>query len=1037
MKKIFWIIGNMILLTIGSFAQIPQSEGLVSGTVISSKDGQTLAGATLSFTRNHFSLTCDASGKFSASLSHLPDTLFVSHIGYHSKFIMIRKPALELTISLDATGSSLDSVVVVNTGYQSVKSNEMNGSVVLIDNKTLNQQAGTDILNRLQNVTSGLAFNPGYGNGNFENKTNISIRGLSTINGPLDPLIVLDNFIYEGNLANINPNDIESITVLKDAAAASIWGSRAGNGVIVITTKKGRFNQGTKIDFSSGVIITEKPDLFRLPEMSVSDEIGMEQFLFSKGYFNSAINRKYTALPPAVEVFLKKRNGLISSADSASMVNALEGIDSKQQYMDHFYQNAVVQQHAISLRGGTDKLAWLASGAFDRTVNNQGALFQKINIRFNNSYKAGRNIQLDWGVYYTNSKSELGRPDYATATRINGRHIMYANLVNPDGSPAAVPQQFRSAYTDTAGGGKLLDWKFYPLDEYKHARSTSRVEDIVANIGLDLKIIDPLKFNIQYQYSTQRGGTENLSDLQSYDTRNTINLFSQVDRSTGIVSYIVPLGDVLRLSENVQRSQNLRGQFNFNKSLANQHITAMAGAEIREVVDNADNSIYYGYHSDPLSFANVDFVNYYPTITGGLQTISGPSMSSHTENRFISLFGNLSYKYKEKYILYASARKDGSNILGVKANDQWKPLWSAGASWEPSKENFYHLSWLPILKLRITYGYSGNVDLGNSALPLAQFGSDYITSLPNAVIISPSNPGLRWEQTGQLNLGFDFNTKNGRLKGSVDYYSKRGKDLYGPTPFDYTTWGMSNIITKNVASMKGNGMDVILNARVIDKGFKWESQILFNYNVSKTDKYFASTSGSIYTFRGAGRKIAPVNGKPLYAIAVYKWGGLDSLGNPRGYLKGQLSTDYSGISNEAFKGGLANGTLYYKGSAIPVYFGSWINTFSFRQLSVSVNISYKLGYYFLRPALSYGSTVSGLGGNKEYADRWQKPGDEKHTQVPSFIYPANSSRDGFYQDAEINALKGDHFRLQYINLEYSLPKMTKWFPLIFSRSIST
>jgi TonB-dependent SusC/RagA subfamily outer membrane receptor len=142
----------------------------------------------------------------------------------------------------------------VNTGYQKLKPNEVNGAVTVIDKKTLNQQTGPGILERLEGVTSGLAFNRGFGNGNAQNKTGINIRGLSTINGPLDPLIVVDNFIYEGDIKNINPNDVESITILKDAAAASIWGARAGNGVIVITTKKGRLNERTKVDFNSSLI---------------------------------------------------------------------------------------------------------------------------------------------------------------------------------------------------------------------------------------------------------------------------------------------------------------------------------------------------------------------------------------------------------------------------------------------------------------------------------------------------------------------------------------------------------------------------------------------------------------------------------------------------------------------------------------------------------------------------------------------------------------------------------------------------------------
>lgn len=994
---------------------------LISGRVIASESGHQLSGVTVYAQRSNTTVTTTSSGDFSILLNQFPDTLLLSHVGYKSKRIPVQEDQSFLNIYMGKDLTELDEVVV-NTGYQKSRPNEVNGSVTVIDNKLLNQQAGTNILKRLENVTNGLAFNPGYGNGHAQNKTNISIRGLSTINAPLDPLIVLDNFIFEGDIANINPNDIESITILKDAAASSIWGARAGNGVIVITTKKGRFNQKLKVSVSSSYILTQKPDLFTVPEMNVSDYITVEEFLFNKGYFNSTINQPYAPLTPAVEILLKRRRGQISAADSALQIDALKNGSSRAQYEKHFYETAATQQYAINLRGGTENLAWLVSGTYDRSIDNLSAKYEKKNFRISNSYKPFKRLRLDLNVYYTSSKSITGKNTYQYVTQIGNRFVSYLQFADQSGAALPVGKQYRTAYTDTAGMGKLLDWRYYPLEDYKHSAGTTKLDEIIASAALSYQVIPSLSLDVQYQNQQQRSNTESLADLQSFDARNTINLFSQLERATGRVTRIVPLGDILRINNSKRQSWNIRGQLNFNKTFGNHRFIAIGGAEAREVSNDGNGSIFYGYQEDPLAYAEMDFINRYPTfVTGSLSSVSGASALTHTINRFVATYANLSYAFKDRYSISGSFRKDGSNIFGVSANDKWNPLWSAGLGWELSKEKFYKLSALPYAKLRITTGYSGNVDLSRTALPVANYSTDGNTNLPAAIINTLNNPDLRWEKVRQTNFGIDFRFVKGIVTGSVDYYIKKGTDLYGATPYDYTTWGNANTIVKNVAAMKGNGVDVALNSINIDRTIKWTTTLLYNYSLSKITAYYERSALNISRFiGGSGRNISPVIGKPLYAIAAYRWGGLDNTGNPQGYLNGQLSTNYAAIIREADTKQLEAGNFVYFGSSLPTSFGSLVNTISWKQLSLSVNISYKLGYYFWKPAISYDGLISGGNGHEEFAHRWQKQGDELHTNIPSFIYPNNFRRDAFYRQSEIHVLKGDHIRLQYVNLSYAL-----------------
>ena len=366
-------------------------------------------------------------------------------------------------------------------------------------------------------------------------------------------------------------------------------------------------------------------------------------------------------------------------------------------------------------------------------------------------------------------------------------------------------------------------------------------------------------------------------------------------------------------------------------------------------------------------------------------------------------------------------RRDGSNIFGANTNDKWKPLWSAGLGWQLSKENFYRVSWLPFLKLSATYGVSGNVDLTRTALPVGVYTRNTFggISLPSLGISTINNPDLTWEHSYQTNVRLDFATRKNTVTGSLEYYHKKGTDLYAPTPYDYTTFGLTSTITANVANMKGNGVDITLHSTNINKAFRWTTDFLYSYNQSVTTKYFSSTGGSVMSFLAQGNTITPVVGKPLYALAAYKWGGLDGSGNPQGYLGDTLSTNYNAISQNSLNNGLKGGSIVYMGSANPTSFGSVLNSFSYKGFELSFNITYKFGYWFLKPALSYSSLAQYGTYSVGYDRRWQQPGDEKKTSVPSFVYPLNATVDAFYTASDINVDKGDHIRLQFINLSYS------------------
>ncbi len=1014
-KPIIIILSIQLLFSSYAFSQSFSLKGKIINEA-----GEPVSSATITLKGTKRIVISGNQGMFEFTRVRPGDTLKVSSIGYETiEHVITGNTFIRITLLQES--KKLREVEIVNTGYQKIPKERATGSFDFIGNETLNQQVGTNILKRIEGVSSGVLFDNNKLINSQHKNDNITVRGLSTINASTAVLIVLDGFIYEGDINNINPNDIESITVLKDAAASSIWGARAGNGVIVINTKKGKLNQKLKVGFNTNVMVNPKPDLNYLPQVSSTDEINMEEFLFNNGFFNSAITSPYQALTPAVEVFNKRKMGLISAEDSAKDINSLKAIDSREQYRKYFLRNAVTQQYSLNLSGGGAVNAFTFSIGYNRNLGELRTVSDQINLHLNNSIRPLKNLLINIGAYYTNNNRTSGLPAYNTIT-VGGRQVPYLQFADAAGNPLPVVTAYRNKYTDTAGEGKLLSWEYVPLQDYKYNIGKTHLNELYANLGIQYKLSEALNVEVKYQYQKQQTNTSQLADINSYSTRSLINQFTQIDNTTGTVNYIIPKGGIKNLYNSFTGSYTGRAQLNFSNTWGNRGLSAIAGMELRQVQQTSDQNVIYGFQEDPLQYSNVDLVNYYPTfVDGSYQKIPGNLSFGNTIHRFVSFYGNASYSYKNKYVISASGRQDGSNIFGANTNDKWKPLWSVGALWKLSKESFYKSSLFSTINVRVTYGYSGNVDLSKTAAAVATYFTDApATGFPYAMIRTINNPNLRWEKTSMLNAAIDFVAGQGHISGTLEYYHKKGTDLYGSTPYDYTTWGGSRTIVKNVAAISGNGVDVTLNTRTLVGKFKWNTVLLFNYNSDKTTKYETTEANKIVSKLGGGGLIIPVIGKPLYSISAYKWGGLDANGNPQGYVDGKKSTDYNAIFTEGFKKG-SEGNVVYVGPSSPPIFGSLINTFGYKGISLSVNLIYKLGYYFQKAALSYSGLINYGAGTRDYDKRWMRPGDELKTNVPSFVYPVDGSRDGFYALSEATVLKADNIRIQYINLSWLLP----------------
>lgn len=1014
MKKNIFILFFML----GSLSV--QAQQVIRGKVFNNNKDP-LEGATVKLTNSGSTALSKKDGSFMITVESPEASLSISSIGfktivYHLKEI---SPNTFLEIVLENEIQVLQEAIVY-TGYQELPKERSTGSFTKIDGKQFNEQVSTSILNRLEAVSNSLTVDRTTLGGAGK----LMIRGLSTMRGPREPLVVLDNFPYEGDINNINPNDVESITILKDAAAASIWGTRAGNGVIVITTKGGTYKQPLIVEFNSNFSFLNKPDLSYAPQMSATDFIDVELMLFEKGYYTSQItSNSKPVLSPVIELLLQRQSGKIPAADAEAQINGLRKQDIRNEFDKYIYETGLNQQYSLGLKGGVDTYAWTASAGYDRNENQLDAAYKRLNFRFMNYFKPLKNVQLSGGMYYTQTGSEGGKPGYGDIASVGDRFFYpYTKLAGKNGQPIPVNKNYSQSYLETAGNGKLLDWDYIPLEDYQHVSNSTSNSDMILNTGITYTFVPGLNIDVKYQYERQQSNGELLQDEDSYFARNLVNTYTQINPADGAVTYKVPIGGVLDLSGSLLQSQQLRGQLNFNRSWGRQEITAITGGEIRHLNNSGTSSRIYGYNDDILTFGNVDYSTSYPSfVTGTSSFIPGKSSLNDRTNRFLAAYLNASYIYDDRYTFSVSGRRDASNLFGVKTNKKWKPLGSLGLGWEVSRENFYRSNFLPYLRFRSTYGLSGNTDPSRTAVTtIAYAQTSPFTLSPYARFSNYYNPELEWETSRQINVGIDFRLRNNCISGTLEYYNKKGSGLFGEAQIDYTS-GIGKTITKNSASMKGQGIDAEINSTNLKvKTIKWTTQLNFSLYRDKVTEYYLG-SQSANAFVSSSVLISGVKGRPVYSVYSYPYAGLDPLtGDPLGFLNDAVSKDYVKLTGS----NTVLDNLVYHGSALPVVFGSIGNTLTWQNISMTARISYKMAYYFRRQTIDYMNLFTYGDGHADFATRWQKPGDEKLTNIPSLVYPANNSRDNFFRGTSALVEKGDHIRIQYISLAYDLDKAT-------------
>lgn len=900
--------------------------------------------------------------------------------------------------------------VVVSTGYQSIPKERATGAFDVIGSGELNRQIATNIIGKMDGLSPALLFDKRRGQ-----DEDFMVRGLSTVTSSIkQPLIVVDNFPYEGNIADINPNDVENITVLKDAAASSIWGARAGNGVIVITMKKGATRSPFRFSVTSNLSVIDKEDAYYRQQVSNETYIETERFLFEQGYYNAVLNNttSWPVISPAVELLAKFRAKEIDGPQLDGELEKLAQGDLRGDMAKYLRQTGVNQQYVVQLSGGSENASSLISIGHDRVRTNVvGNGNQRLTVRGHQMWSPVDKLNLEASMMYTGASTENnGISELRRA--MTGELYPYTRLVDENGQPAQVVQNYRMAFLDTVGDGQLQDWSYYPLLDQKLNNNSIGSKSLLLNVAVNYEWFKGFRSEARYQYQFSNDDGLDLMDKNSFYVRDLINKFSQ-DGANGLVRNI-PLGDIVERSYSRQRTHSWRGQVSYQKGLGIGELNLLAGGEVRANTAMFSRYRQYGYDREILTHQPVDYntrFTYYGGLGSGI--ITARDINTQTIDRFVSLYTNGSYSLLERYVVSFSARRDASNLFGVHTNSRWKPLWSMGGLWNVDKERFYQVNFLPKLALRATYGHSGNV---NNSMP-SQTTISYSSSLSvdgrqvNASIRNPPNPDLRWENVRQVNAAMEFGFAGNRVHGSIEYLNKMASDLFSTVNVDPTIG--FNTINKNSAKMETRGWEIQLNTLNVNGAVKWSTQWMYAHNKSIVREYYLQNR-TPSNLVDNGSSLIPIKDHTAYNVVSYNFMGLSpETGNPLYSAGGEPYENYTD-----FRTKVQLSDLIFHGSALPEHFGGIRNRISYKNWELNVNFNFRMNYFFRRESVSYSAILNGVPAHVDYDDRWQKPGDELHTSVPSFIYPNNTVRDQVYLSGHNLVERGDNITLQDMNLNY-------------------
>lgn len=963
----------------------------------------------------------DVQGHFRLTVVDTTQEIEVSFLGYETRRVKLTNEN-SYRIVLQPASEKLSEVVV--TGYQTISKERVTGAFAKVETHRLEAE-------RLDNVARLLEGRiAGYGDG--------KIRGVTSMNGLTTPLYVIDGFPVEKttttgygwteSVPDLNVEDIESITVLKDAAATSIYGARAANGVVVITTRRARKDR-TDISFSA--TLTVRPyDYYTGHLADAATMVGLErewaamnpdlQGSGAATYAQNLLNNaSYTT--QGIRSILQQYAGLISQTELNSRLEhlAAQGYRYYKDVERYGKRNPLTQQYNLSLGKGTEGQTFNASFSYrSNRPEDVHSGNENFGLNLQNSSRIAAWLTLDLGTYlYYGS----GATQTYSLTSPGFSYLPYDSLLAPDGShyTSLAEERYSHSQLQTLQRYGLYSMDITPLQEMGMGLQKNKDFSNRTFARLRFTFADWLKYAASFQYEVGEYKTTTLQEKESYAVRNRVNSFASADPA-GKVIFNLPYGNIFSTERNRSRAYNFRQQLDFDRTFADVHeVTAIAGMEVRENKIEFTQNTLYDYDPDLLTFGFVDaqtLSRFYGGLWGwGSYGKNDVAMLQELVNRYVSFYGNAAYTFDGKYTLTGSIRWDRTNLFATSSRYQKKPIWSVGAGWNIGKESFFSLPFVDMLKLRVSYGIGGNIAKDSAPYMTAYYSTNTQVGGIKGTISSRPNPNLRWEKTTTFNLGLDFALLGNRLSGTLEFYNKNSEDLLANTNGVPTEgWGYSTYSINN-GKMRNRGIEFTLSGNVVSaKDWGWNVSTVLGYNKNKVT--YVNVKAPVLFLVFDYPTEFPRVGNPYNAIYAFNWAGLSDQGAPQVYdAQGNIYATSEPTKVE---------DAVYQGTTVPVYQGSIGTNLRYKNWELAAQILFEGGHKMRNTNMPYLSGMRAVSAKIE--DRWLRPGDEQHTDVPRYVSAEspyyNNYSAGLYAHSSIGIVDAANWRLRNLSLIYRLPQ---------------
>lgn len=1026
--------------------------------------GQPIPGVVVKEKGGKPTTTTNGNGEYQLKVDESA-TLVFSFLGFKTQEITLAgRTTLNVRMKEDVAQLK---EVTISTGYQTLEKKTFTGSSALVKAVDAERSGVPDISRMLEGQVAGVTVQ--NVSGTFGAAPKIRVRGATSFSGDNKPLWVIDGIILEdvvnisnealttgdantligSSVAGLNPDDIESFNILKDAAATGMYGARAMNGVIVVTTKKGRQTQGTpKISYSGNYTTYAKPSYTDFDVLNSADQMAVMIEMQNKGHYQ---------IPGASRgnsggIFYKMYNMLYDynettktwalRNDNASKIAFLSRYaNANTDWFDVLFKNSLQQDHSVSINSGTEKFQTYASTSF---LRDNGQTIGNSVDRFTGNYRANFKLSDKFSGELLASGSV--RNQRAPGTTVLQSDPVYGTYYRGfDINPYNYALSTSRLITPYDENGDLEYFRqnsapFNVLNELNTNYLKLGMIDFKVQGGINYKILPSLTYSLDgsYRFTKTESQISILKNSNMATSFRTIddatsaeqnpNLYLDPDFPNSLRLSVLPDGGFYKITGDNLKSYYFRQNLQFNKTFNKDHNLNVFGAmEVRY----ADRQNEY-FDGAGYQFENGGLVssNYY-YFKQAAETGKPYFGMGYGLDRYIAYFSNASYTFKEKYTLKFSARLDGSNLMGKSTVARWLPTWNLSGSWNIDEESFWPKNDIvSAAKLRASYGLVASI--GNATNSSAVFYNQ-IARRPNIIdqevltfISSLENSQLTWEKTKDFNIGLDVAMLGDRLNLTVDFYKRNIYDLIG----GIRTSGVGGQYEKiaNYGGMKASGIEFAISGKVIDhQDFKWRTNLNFGYNTNKVTRLEVAPN----VWRSISANGAPVEGYSQRSLFSVQFAGLNhDYGYPTFVGPDGKATTYIGLQDDDLS------FLKYEGPVDPTFAGGFYNQFSYKGFGISALFGFSAGNFLrLKPTVqSAYNDLTAL--SRDVLNRWVMPGDENYTSIPAILDPLSAAKivgsDGstvdirypynVYNYSTERVVKGDYIKLRQLSLTYSIPK---------------